>query len=86
MQSSSYAVEGYTYKRCDLYSADEFIMLFGNALTQSDAAEYVRDNPKELYNTDDEIAVYHIIDSRLVPGLIHGQNRHTTKRTYYTDR
>ena len=40
--------EGYTYMRCDLYSADEFIDLFGNALTRATAAEYVRDNPKDL--------------------------------------
>ena len=78
--------EGYTYMRCDLYSADEFIDLFGNALTRATAAEYVRDNPKDLYNTDDEIAVYNAIDARRVPGLLHGQNRSTTKRTYYTDR
>lgn len=78
--------EGYTYTRCDIYSANEFIELFGNAAAQIDAIEYVRNNPKDFYNTDDEIAVYHIIDARSVPGLLHGQHRNTTKRTYYTDR
>lgn len=78
--------EGYTYTRCDLYSANEFIELFGNVIAQGVAAEYVRDNPKEQYDTDDEITVYHAIDARSVPGLLHGQHRNTTKRTYYTDR
>lgn len=78
--------EGYTYVRCDLYSPDEFIELFPNALSQSIAIEYVKNNPKEQYNTDDTIAVYNEIDSRRVPGLIHGQHRSTTKRTHYLDR
>ena len=78
--------EGYTYTRCDIYSANEFIELFGNVIAQGVAAEYVRNNPKEQYDTDDEIAVYTIIDARRVPGLLHGQYRNTTKRTYYTDR
>lgn len=78
--------EGYTYTRCDLYSADEFVAMFQNVITRGIAIEYVRNNPKEKYNTDDEIAVYNIMDERRVPGLIHGQNRKTTKRTYYTDR
>ena len=78
--------EGYTYMRCDLYSADDFVELFQNALARGIAKEYVRDNPKEQYNTDDEITVYGIIDDKRVPGLLHGQHRHTTKRTYYMDR
>lgn len=78
--------EGYTYTRCDLYSAEEFIDLFQNVMTRSVATEYVTVNPKEIYNTDDEIAVYSIVDERRVPGLLHGQYRNTTKRTYYTDR
>ena len=78
--------DGYTYTRCDRYSADEFVEQFESVLGKSVAAEYIQDNPKEEYSTDDQIAVMHIIDARRVPGLIHGQNRHTTKRTYYTDR
>lgn len=76
---------GYTYIRCDTYTPEEFLEKY-SAMNQTDICkEYMGDNPKGFYNTDDEIAIHNIHNERSVPGLLHGQNRSTTKRTWYSD-
>ena len=58
---------GYTYKRCDTYTADELIAACsagGNrGLTRCGrknpyAEEYVRQNPKQQYTVDDKMAIW----------------------------
>ena len=75
--------EGYTYTRCDVYTAEEFIAKYTSDKMRKICEEYVRENPKEQYNTDDEIALHRIVADRSVPGLIHGQYRSTTKKSWY---
>lgn len=53
------APEGYSYQRCDRYTAKEFVDMFrarGRKLLQR-ALEYVMEHPKDVYDTDDEIAI-----------------------------
>jgi len=55
--------EGYTYKRCDQYTKEEFLKLYINPGCKNpskDALKYVTENPKEVYNTDDIIAVHQL--------------------------
>ncbi len=78
--------EGWTYTRCDRYTKEEFKARYRQHLRVDIIEKYIEDNPKEYYDTDDEIAVHYILQERSVPGLLHGQNRNTTKRTWYTDR
>lgn len=75
--------EGYTFERCDQYTKEEFLKRFKANCAFEVYKEYVEANPKEYYDTDDEIAVHNIIAGRSVPGLIHGLNRFTTKRNWY---
>ena len=76
---------GWTYTRCDRYTKDEFRARHRQHLRVDIIEKYIEDNPKEYYDTDDEIAIHYILQERTVPGLLHGQNRKTTKRTWYTD-
>lgn len=78
--------EGYTYTRCDQYSAEEFLEHYTSDRMRELCTEYIRDNPKEVYNTDDEIELHKILAARETPGLLHAMNRCTTKRTWYRDR
>ena len=80
--------EGWKYTRCDKYTAEEFKNRVPHVCSEySEIIEqYIKDNPKEYYDTDDELAIHDIFQERRVPGLLHGQNRPTTKRTWYTDR
>ena len=78
--------EGYTYTRCDRYTPEEFLEKYGGINLRDICEQYMKDNPKEVYNTDDEIAIHNIHKERAVPGLLHGRNTFTTKKTWYTDR
>ena len=78
--------EGYTYKRCDQYSAKEFLKMFQGKKAKETAQNYLNEHPKEVYDTDDEIAVLDILKSRVVQSLSSTRHSWTTKRTYYTDR
>lgn len=55
--------EGYTYQRCDRYTVEEFKTIFtqkGCKVPSRNCLEYIAQNPKKIYNTDDEIAVIHM--------------------------
>ena len=67
--------EGYTFERCDQYSAEGLIDSFGSGRMQELAREYVAANPKEVYNTDDEIAIRQMLNPVGCMG-----NGRTTKR------
>lgn len=54
--------EGYTFKRCDQYSAEELIECFGTGRMQELAREYISAHPKEVYDTDDEIAIKQMLN------------------------
>ena len=45
--------------RCDRYSRDEFLRMFTNPKGEvsAKALEYVDQHPKDVYDTDDEIAI-----------------------------
>jgi len=72
--------EGYTYTRCDQYSADEFMAMFKNDSMRRIVWEYIQAHPKDRYNTDDEIAVHQIHDDRTVNSMQDVEHRTTTKR------
>ena len=75
--------DGYTYKRCDIYTPDEFRARLSGRWIEADAERYIAENPKPTYNIDDEIAVRHMRDERLVGrrDKMHGcTNGCTTKR------
>lgn len=69
--------EGYTYKRCDQYTAEEFIAMYQSKETKERCIQYVKDNPKPVYNTDDEIAIHKLFRDAVVNSL---GPRKTTKR------
>lgn len=75
--------EGYTYKRCDQYSADEFLGMFQSNCMREIVVAYIKDNPKDIYNTDDEIAVHQIHDGLVVNSMKDVEHRVTTKRYHY---
>lgn len=72
--------EGYTYTRCDQYTAEEFVGMFKSKDVHKIAEEYVQEHPKEIYNTDDEIAIHDILKGRYVTSLMKTRQRNTTKR------
>ena len=78
--------EGYSFERCDIYTPEEFLAGYTSDKMREICEEYMRENPKDQYDTDDQIAIHRIVAERSVPGLLHGQNRYTTKRVYYYDR
>jgi hypothetical protein len=54
--------DGYSYRRCDRFTRDEFLRMFtryekGKAKTSPNALKYVEEHPKEVYTTDDEVAI-----------------------------
>lgn len=69
--------EGYTYQRCDQYTAEEFIAMYQSKDSKERCIQYVKDNPKPFYNTDDEIEMHKPCRDAVVNGLGH---RKTTKR------
>lgn len=75
--------DGYTYKRCDIYTKEEFLNMYSGKAIRDICEKYIEDNPKENYTTDDEIAIHKILDSRIVNPLEGG--RKTTKRYKYYD-
>lgn len=77
--------EGYTYKRCDIYTPDEFLSMYDKRQQRDICESYIKDHPKEYYNTDDEIAIHQIIESKRIVGLHNARHNYTTKKTWYTD-
>lgn len=75
--------EGYTYKRCDQYNKEEFLGMFQSEGMRRIVSEYIRNNPKDTYNTDDEIAVHQIHDGIVVNSMNDVEHRKTTKRYHY---
>jgi len=75
--------EGYTYKRCDQYSKEEFLGMFQSEGMRRIVSEYIKNNPKDTYNTDDEIAVHQIHDGLVVKSLNNVVHRNTTKQYHH---
>jgi hypothetical protein len=82
---------GYTYTRCDIYTAHEFAEMFARIPEIVNA--YIAENPKEIYNTDDQIAVRHKADEHFIGngnnsarhGYANGNGGRTTKRWDYPE-
>ena len=72
--------DGYSYIRCDRYKPEDFTKMYREGYMRDVCEEYVRKHPKEWYDTNDEIAIHTILESRRVNRLL----RHTTKR-YQSD-
>lgn len=76
---------GWTYKRCDRYTKEEFLDLYrddrGNV--GSTCTEYVMANPKEYYTVDDKIAIRQIKQQRAVGSMYNLTGKNTTKRYAY---
>lgn len=77
--------EGYTYMRCDQYTAEEFIKNYSNKAAKEIVREYTQEHPKEFYNTDDEIAVHQMMKERSVVSLKETHGRPYTKRYKYPE-
>ena len=77
--------EGYTYVRCDQYTPEEFIRMYTNDKGEISeyCLEYMRDNPKDIYNTDDQIAIRMNARERDVGSIIAFTGKNTTKRYHY---
>lgn len=77
--------EGYTYIRCDQYTPEEFRQMYTNQKghVSATAKEYMMMHPKDLYNTDDEIAIRELRRSREVGSMYADTGKHTTKRYRY---
>jgi len=76
--------EGYTYKRCDEYSKDEFLGMYKSKDMHRIVEDYVKSHPKDIYNTDDEIAVHQIHNDRSVNSMYDVEHKRTTKRYHYS--
>lgn len=76
--------EGYSYKRCDVYDAERFVALFRNRKIRKLAEEYVQANPKARYDTDDLIAVSHMMDDRYISNEASGKRGHNIPNGYTT--
>lgn len=76
--------EGYTYTRCDQYTADEFLGMFQSDSMRRIVGDYIQTHPKDRYNTDDEIAVHQIHDGLVANSLHDVTHSNTTKRYRYT--
>lgn len=52
--------EGWTFIRCDHYTSSQFRMMYtdSNGNLNPLCAEYMKDNPKKIYTTDDRIAIH----------------------------
>ena len=79
--------EGWTYKRCDIFSKEEFMEMYcddsGNVC--DDCIEYIKNNPKEYYTVSDRIAIREMAMQHEVGSMHEITGRNTTKR-YTIDR
>ena len=72
--------EGYKYTRCDQYSPDEFLELYKSKEMKKVCKEYIEEHPKDIYTTDDQIAIHGLVRDRRANSLQLGFGRKTTKR------
>jgi len=71
--------EGYTYVRCDQHSGKEFLKMCTKKGHKDVCEEYMKVNPKDIYNTDDEIAVHQLYEERRKVGMYEVRHKRTTK-------
>lgn len=71
--------EGYTYVRCDQYKAEDFAKMYRKGYMRDACLEYMKEHPKDIYNTDDEIAIHQILEQRRKVGMYEARHRRTTK-------
>lgn len=72
--------EGYTYKRCDRYTPEEFLAMYKSRDMKRVCREYIQENPKDIYTTDDQIALHERVRDRQANSLQRLYGRKTTKR------
>lgn len=72
--------EGYKYIRCDQYSPEAFLELYRSKEMRKVCQEYIQAHPKEIYTTDDQIAIHGLVRDRRANSLQLGFGRTTTKR------
>lgn len=77
--------EGYTYIRCDQYTPEEFKQQYTNdkGHVSLNCIEYMLRNPKNIYNTDDMIAIHNMSLEHEVGSMLHLTGKNTTKRYRY---
>lgn len=75
--------EGWTYIRCDEYTLAQFKTMYtdSNGNLNPLCAEYIKNNPKKIYTTNDRIAIHEIDRERRITAI----PRHTTKRYAFRD-
>ena len=73
--------EGYKFIRCDHYTPSQFKIIYMNSdgVISHNCLEYMKNNPKKIYTTDDRIAIHEMSRSREVNSIPRG----TTKRYLY---
>ena len=77
--------EGWTYKRCDIFTPEEFKEMYTNdkGNVSQDCLDYMRDNKKEHYTVSDKIAIREIAMQHEVGSMREITGRRTTKRYKY---
>ena len=77
--------EGYTYTRCDRYTPEQFADMYRNdrGKVSKKCQEYMANNPKRTYNTDDVIAIHCIGLEREVGSMYELTGKTSTKRYDY---
>lgn len=77
--------EGWTYKRCDRFTKEEFLDFYKDEKGRIDptCAEYVMTNPKEYYTVADKLEIRQIAKQREVGSLYAITGYRTTKRYSY---
>lgn len=71
--------EGYTYKRCDQYTPEEFLERYtdDNGKVSQYYLEYVAANPKDVYTAKDVIEIREMAKVRQVGSLMDSGGRST---------
>ena len=73
-EKPGFVPEGYTYQRCDQMTSAEFIKSFpDDYLLRGHAKAYVSDNQKATYSIDDQIEVWHMLNT--IPPLPGGTTK-----------
>lgn len=77
--------EGWTYKRCDIFTPEEFKEMYTNddGEVSRNYQEYIKNNKKEYYTVNDKIAIREMAMQHEVNSMYEISGRRTTKRYKY---
>lgn len=77
--------EDYTFTRCDKFTREEFINMYKDEMCHAilDCLDYLEKHPKDIYDTDDILAIREISKEHYIGSLCAATGKVTTKRYAY---